>query len=367
MWGGNRIHTALSSILSEQNDVVNLIYEINEGILDQYEKSLGNGKLIYLKKREDASFYFPYSVKYLFGGMVDYVLSRKIIQIMKKERFEALLVISSGEGWWLGYFLRRLKKKSKFLVCMHQTDPPLGVDLEFYDNKKVNSYFTLLKNKLIIRFQKIRLSYFDVFFGQSLWTNAIMQKFYSIKPIGVAGAIDIDIFTPHTDDYENMLPYVAVPTAALDAQRIRIIQSLVITGIEIIAYGPVHVQGARNEGYVTDERLKEILGKASVTLFLFDYEGLGLIPFESLAMGTPVVTEKRYGPGMELATNPYVKFVEDYGNLEELLNSYLKTPLNYEARVKIHETVEPYSYKNFARRIENSLTKILFGEDEYFK
>ena len=357
MWGGNRIHTALSTLLSEHNEIVNLSYEIYENTLDQYSKALGDGELIYLKKRKDATFYFPYSVKYLFGGLVDYVLYRKTMQLMKKEKFDAILVISSGEGWWLGFFLRKLKYNSNILICMHQTDPPLGVDLGYYEGKKSKSNFALLKNKLMIKFQKVRLRHYDLFFGQSLWTNNIMERFFSIKPIGVGGAIDADAFTPLNEDYKALSPYVAIPTAALDNEKIKIIQSLAKNGIELIAYGPIQVSGIRNEGFVSDEKLKEILGKASVTLFLFDYEGLGLIPFESLAMGTPVVTEKKLGPGMELASNPYVEFVEDHENLTELLKNYLKTQLTYETRVMIHETVKPHSYVNFARLVENSILR----------
>ena len=169
--------------------------------------------------------------------------------------------------------------------------------------------------------------------------------------------IDADAFTPLNEDYKALSPYVAIPTAALDNEKIKIIQSLAKNGIELIAYGPIQVSGIRNEGFVSDEKLKEILGKASVTLFLFDYEGLGLIPFESLAMGTPVVTEKKLGPGMELASNPYVEFVEDHENLTELLKNYLKTQLTYETRVMIHETVKPHSYVNFARLVENSILR----------
>lgn len=355
MWGGNRIHVALSSHLSANHMVDNLSYEIYEGILDEYKKALGKGELVCLKKRKDSSFYFPYSVKYLFGGLVDFILSRKIMDMMRRNKYDAILLISSAEGWWIGFFLRKLKRNGNLLICMHQTDPPLGIDLDFYETKKSKNTISLLKNLLMIRFQKMRLRYFDLFFGQSSWTNRIMEKFYSIKPVGVSGAIDLDSFVLDNSQNAEIQPYVAVPTAALDSDKIRIIQNLSKEGIELIAYGPVNIPGIINEGFVSDERLKEILGKAKVTLFLFDYEGLGLIPFESLAMGTPVVTERKQGPGSELVSNPYVKFVEDQNNLAVLLRAYLKANLTYENRTKIRNSIEMYSYKRFAERVETLL------------
>ena len=72
-------------------------------------------------------------------------------------------------------------------------------------------------------------------------------------------------------------------------------------------------------------------------------------------MGTPVVTERKQGPGSELVSNPYVKFVEDQNNLAVLLRAYLKANLTYENRTKIRNSIEMYSYKRFAERVETLL------------
>lgn len=360
MWGGNRIHCAISSLLSVDNEVDTLCYEVYGDIIDQYKSALGQGKFYYLKKRATADFYFPYSIKYLYGGLVDYVLYRKIKKFSMSSPYDAILTISSGEGWWLGYFLRKIRKKKGLIVSLHQTDQPLGVDLDYYSGIVNIRHITRLKNTFMIAFQKYRLKYFDVFFGQSTWTNNLMEKYYQIKPIGVAGAIDTEQFFPVRSVCNSTDSYVAVPTASLDSQGIAIITHLKEEGISMIAYGPRTVPGIRNEGYVTDERLKLILGNASVTLFLFDFESLGLIPFESLAMGTPVITEKKLGPGIELESNPYVRFFESEMDILGFIKEFMSRKLTYEDRIKIHKSVEEHSYTEFANRISSVLkTRIL--------
>jgi glycosyl transferase family 1 len=50
-------------------------------------------------------------------------------------------------------------------------------------------------------------------------------------------------------------------------------------------------------GRLTDEELREVYSNARVTVFPFTEEPFGLIPLESMACGTPVLTYDRQGPG----------------------------------------------------------------------
>ena len=71
-----------------------------------------------------------------------------------------------------------------------------------------------------------------------------------------------------------------------------------------------------------------ILAKANATLYLFDYEALGLPVLESLASGTPVITNPKQGPYVVHANNPNVHFVSSYESLLDccrLLLSHDKT------------------------------------------
>ncbi|MEM3846839.1 MAG: hypothetical protein QXU98_14175 [Candidatus Parvarchaeota archaeon] len=109
--------------------------------------------------------------------------------------------------------------------------------------------------------------------------------------------------------------YIAAPTVAMDQPRIEIVRKLHLDRIEMKIFGSIKSGTPEEEGYLDKKEIINLIGRASVVLFLFDYKSFGFIPFESLVLGTPVTTEKKLGPGYELSDNPYVTFANTYDEI----------------------------------------------------
>ncbi|EQD78700.1 glycosyltransferase, partial [mine drainage metagenome] len=117
----------------------------------------------------------------------------------------------------------------------------------------------------------------------------------------------------------------------------KIIEKLISDGIKIKAFGSRKIKSDYYEGFVSDERLKDILTNASGTLFLFDYEAFGLIPLESLISGTPVITEPKMGIFTEYQTCEDVHFAESYEDLLTSCKNLLNSEKTQDIRKRMHE------------------------------
>jgi glycosyltransferase involved in cell wall biosynthesis len=363
---GQRTHLRIAKILSKNNDVDFISYKVYEKLIDEVKNTIGKSNLIMIKKGYSSTYEFPYSLKYMYGGIVDLILSMKIKKRNKNKDYDAILVISSAEGWWLGYFLKKLKKNGRPLICLHITDPPLGIDLNFYEKGKHTGFIKRIQDVFFLKFQKFRLKYFDIIFGQSEWTNSILEKYFDIEPVGKAGGVDAERFSPLHVTLATLDQYIVVPTVSLDDERKKIIRDLSNYGINMVLYGPNIVEGVPSLGYVSDEEMIRLVGNANAMFFLFDYESLGLIPLESLSLGTPVITEKKQGPFSELKDNEYVKFIDNINDIEKvgkLCKEALISTLDINDRMKIRSTVDSYSFENFANRIINGIEKSLLKID----
>lgn len=65
----------------------------------------------------------------------------------------------------------------------------------------------------------------------------------------------------------------------------------------ILYPGKQAIPHCENLGYVSDEKLINLYGNAIATIFPHHHEEFGLIPVESMACGTPVLTYDYQGPG----------------------------------------------------------------------
>jgi glycosyltransferase involved in cell wall biosynthesis len=351
---GQRECLKLAALLSEENEVDLVVHRISANVVQEVRSKIGRANLIFFSLNPSNDYEFPYTIKYMYGGIAD----RSLSSFLRGRSYDAIVVISSVEGWWLGYMLKNEKRGNRPLICLVPTDPPTGVSLEFYETGRHRG-LARLTDEVFIRFQRFRLSHFDCVFGQSEWTNSIMRRVYGISPIGKAGGVDKERFDVRRVRLRDEEPYIAVPTVALDARRKDIVRKLHEAGVRMKLYGPVRLGIPGELGYISDEQLVDVLGNASATLFLFDYESLGLIPLESLSLGTPVITERRLGPGYELAGNEHVTFVDGFEEALRACRESASRRLTLEERLKISESVRQYSFENFARLIERTMEERL--------
>ncbi len=342
----------LAELLAKGNDVDVVYYKIPEVVVKDALKFIGNAKLVCLMEGDAGG--FMYTAKYSYGGIPDIIL----FNYLKRTQYDAIIVVSSGPVWWLAFLYKVYIPERRPVVCLVPTDPPLGASITFYETGK-HSGSKGVKENIIKTMQRFRLKYFDVVFGQSNWTNKIFEKYFDVNPVGLAGAFDDRTFK-FTSNESKSEPYIAVPTVSLDVTRMEIIRRLYADGIKMRLYGPKKVGVGDEPGYVQEGAMVDILRSASSALFLFDYEGLGLIPFESLALGTPVITEARLGPYSELYDNKYVRFV-DIDNYDEILNACrrsLNSKISQEERREISESIRDRTFQNFAITIEGTLRKV---------
>ena len=107
--------------------------------------------------------------------------------------------------------------------------------------------------------------------------------------------------TPGGNGSPYVLMYLGKETDKLDWQRLH------DGKVNIVTFGAKRAVGDRlfqrcsrfveHRGRVSDAELVELYSNALVTLVPFTQEGLGWVPIESMACGTPVLTYDRQGPG----------------------------------------------------------------------
>ncbi|MEM3829694.1 MAG: glycosyltransferase [Conexivisphaerales archaeon] len=341
----------IADLLASYGENVDVIYYMaNPQGVEEVKKYLKSANLICLNVDSKKYNYIKYVVVQMYGGIADIAMLR----FLRKGGYEAVIVVSSIGGWYLGLFLKLFMRHHRPLSILVPTDPPLGISLEFYITGKHNG-LRALKEDFFIIFQRFRISSFDILFGQSKWTNGILKNVFKVNPLGLAGAFDSDVFSVKEGSDKTEDKYIAVPTVALDQPRIEIVRKLHLDGIKMKIFGPIKTGIPEEEGYLDEEEMIDLIGRASAVLFLFDYEGLGLIPFESLALGTPVITEKKLGPGYELSDNPYVTFASTYDEILTACRKALNSKLTYQERLNIRQTVTDRSFQEFAKMIDATI------------
>jgi len=120
----------------------------------------------------------------------------------------------------------------------------------------------------------------------------------------------------------------------------------------MVLFGHRKIEGLINRGYVSDDELIDIIGNASATLFLFHFKSFGLIPLESLAVGTPVITQPKLATRLEWRDNKFAKFFNDYDECLKACKEFLRNDLTNQQREKVKESVEQYFTKSVLRRFE---------------
>ncbi|EQD40073.1 glycosyltransferase, partial [mine drainage metagenome] len=133
------------------------------------------------------------------------------------------------------------------------------------------------------------------------------------------------------------------------------------TNLPLVAYGPRPPPPSVSipyRGFLSEDEMRVFLSGAAATLFLFDYEALGLVPFESLAAGTPVITLPKQGPHRTLSHNRDVYFGRDVGELRELCARILQSPPTRADRARCRESVEVYKSSESARSFQALMERL---------
>ncbi len=209
-----------------------------------------------------------------------------------------------------------------------------------------------------------RFKSFDLLLANSKWTSIIFQYLYGLPISGILFAIDTNVFKPTLSKYSEM-NFIAVPTISLskDDSGRNLISRLAQDGIPLLSYGPIEIQGVKHLGYLPQDEMVNVLSGAKATLFLFNYEALGLVPFESLACGTPVITYQKQGPMVDLANNPNVKYFKDYDELKDLCRHYIELAKDEDKIRECRDSVMKYDVSAIATEIEMLFRKSLQTDD----
>ncbi|MGP6294517.1 glycosyltransferase [Caldiplasma sukawensis] len=309
---GNRMALEIAEVLSSRHSVDILCYHVWEGILPEVSKIIKKANLVYIKKdKEKIKEGLGFAVRYQLSNKI----SRKLANILDRNGYD-LAVNISNECHSIPFFTKNKKMINSVLVMeLHENG--------FLSMQKKSSlsgviHFIAPVFYPFIKFiEYSRFSAHDLIFSNSKWTKILFQYFYEIPVASTLIYINENRFVPMSKN--NTEKFILVPTASIekDIMAKEILTRLKSEKIKVKVFGSYKIEGFENLGYLEQENLIKMYSEARATLFLFNYEALGLIPFESLLCGTPVITYRKQGVGVELEDNPYVYM---YDTADEIIN-----------------------------------------------
>lgn len=344
---GSRGPLAIASELSSENEVDIFTFSVGESLMDSVKSLAGNASFHYLKKIDKPRFGMAFAIKYQVLRGID----RKIFRMVNEKHVKMpydMVIVASNEGRNIGQYVKGIKgrKPVTSLILMELHDHGFHM---YYDRKYGIMRFLAWPIYPIVNIiERWRFHDFDLIFANSLWTATIFQYLY-----GIEVAASLPTLAPETlPELPLDTGYIAVPTVSINADQMKIIQKLASDGFKLKCFGPRKVNAGEYLGFVSDQERLQIMAGARATLFLFDYEALGLIPLESLQLGTPVVTVPKAGPLSELRDCSDVHFATEYYQFRAILSELASSP-------KTQETME--RCKSYALKFapENSVKKIL--------
>ena len=249
-------------------------------------------------------------LRYQFLSKID----KELAEYLMEEHRDLILVVSD-EGHNIAKFLR------KYALDNEMETPVIGllvqelIDYSFmpsvYQSYPIMRLLLSPVKFVFHRIEEKRLLSFDFLYVNSQWTAKNLKKLYGLDSRRIVSLVDDELF-PNVYKPLDQRDGIVVPTASLDKKRIKIIMNLISEGVDITTYGKKKVPGARNLGFLPRNRMIEVISDAKAMLFLFDYEALGLIPIESLLVGTPVIAEDKQGPSLCLKNCQCVKLTHSY-------------------------------------------------------
>ncbi len=266
------------------------------------------------------------------------------------------VVVFSDEGHWVGEYLNRGADAARPRTALVLLDLIDHVFLLARDRPhSVLRRAVISVYPFIHRVEARRIRAFDRVFSISRWGAELSSYLYGLGPTESLAAVDDERFSPPAT-VDDATPYIAAPTVSLRPTDEGLLRDLRARGVPVLTFGPRAVPGIPHRGFLSDPELVSFLAGARATLFLFDYEGLGLLPLESLSVGTPVITLPSGAPFVELRENPYVRFGVSPEELAHLCLESLGQPRSRRQPDRIRESVHGYFAADVARRLERWLS-----------
>lgn len=349
---GNRTAFLLAKELNTYMPCVLICYEIEESQIKIVENLLSPVHLFYKKKLKNGEYSKAKGLKDQFLRKRDRDLSKFILQ---KNYFDVVLIISN-EGKYLSNYLK--KKNLEIITAisiMEMNDHFLFVP--YRNKKRLITYRQTLFSFFygVLRyFERERFLSFDLIFANSTWTAILFQYLYNINVVSNIIMIDNRLFKP-VETRKFLDKFIAVPTVSLEGDIFgqQIVTKLVSDGIPIVSYGGFKIDNIPYLGYLNTNDMIQLLSDANGTLFLFDYEALGLVPFESLACGTKVITYNIQGPASELRDNNNVFFCNNYSEIKDACLTILNEDKDKGSIKNCVNSVSKYFPENTANNIFN--------------
>ncbi|MCW1311491.1 MAG: glycosyltransferase [Candidatus Rehaiarchaeum fermentans] len=347
---GNSYAASFARALSELNQKVDFIVHTMKADLEEDFKNILGGKvnLIILNRSDNESINFYKYFKLQYFSKID----EDIAEFILTNGDYNLLVLISNEGKKIPM---KIKKKlnnysSKTLITaiivMELIDYSFDLNKEGIPSH-VRKLFLFLKP--IFRYvERKRLNSFDLVYSISNWTSNNLLKLYGIK-----SKMSLPLYDDKNFKMEDTIVkenQIAVPTASLNNHGLKLLLRLQNDGIPLVAFGPKNANGLKNLGFLSMEEMRRLISKSKATLFYFDYEALGLIPLESLSLGTPVITIPKQGPYEELKDNRFVYFFNSYDSLLKICRDLIQVDQDTEYRLACSNSVNDFRSEIVASR-----------------
>ena len=356
---GNKIALLLASqLVKEGNDVSLIIWKIKSSIYENLIKKYPSLKIKYHKKMRRGKFGVIFAIKYQLLKGVDRRLSNMILKEDKSSMFD-FVIVPSNEGKWIAQYIKKSELIEKPITMVTIMELHENGMLMYHRKKalKIASFLFYPIFFILQIFEDKRIKSFDIITVISKWTSHSLSYFYGINSSVETIFYDPETFNKVQYEHNNLNRYIAVPTVSITEKHKKIIQKLINNGINIIAFGRRKIDTENYLGFVSDEKLRDILTNASATLFLFDYEAFGLIPLESLICGTPVITEAKLGVFPEYNGCPDVHFAEEYEDIKILCNSFLNSEKTTDSRKRCIEWAKQYDPEMVTKKILQAYEK----------
>ena len=362
---GNSLAASFARSLSKHfHDVDFIVHTMKADLEEDLKRILGERvNLVALNKsaEEKISSYRYLKMQYfskIDDDLSDFILTRGDYN---------LLVVISNEGRGIA---RRVKKKLtdtqsaalKTAIIVQEL-----IDYSFEISKEgIPSYIRkmFLFLKPIFRYiERKRLTGFDLIYSNSNWTSKKLFELYGIKSrMSLALYDDMNFKMKDIGAKEEQ---IVVPTASLDKSGSELLLRLHNDGIPLVAFGPKNVEGLNNLGFLPLEEMHRIISISKATLFYFDYEALGLIPFESLSLGTPVITLPKQGPYEELKENKFVFFFDNYDSLLKTSRDLIHSTQNSDYRQGCSDSVSGFHSAIVVNRFLEDFVSYIGGEKHF--